>query len=202
MANSQVNPPDEVPDQPQAPGVIAQVYAQHLEEFQSLWAQRQAGMRSADYTLGDIAQLDQRLAAHFDGLLLGGEAAVPVVAERMAAGEAAAVFAGAYVLLSLATPAAADRVLDAFLRAEPEKLEGFRHALSHGPIEAIEPRLVEAARSAPAPVAAVAIEALVFHDRPNPAPERMAEFVQHESPFVRRLGWRITALSDPFGRSR
>ena len=152
MANSLPPPVTPSPRHPvtarRPPGIIPEVYAKHLEEFQFLWGQRQAALRSPDFTLRDVGLLERRLAAHRDGLLLAGEAAIPVLEAGLTGDDPTAVFAAAYVLLALRTQAAAERVMGAFLQAGAEKLEAFRQALCHGPIDLIERPLREAAASA------------------------------------------------------
>jgi len=181
------------------PGVIPEVYAKHLEEFAFLWGQRQAALRSPDYMLSDVARLEERLAAHRDGLLLAGEAAIPALEAVMAGEDPQAVSAAAYILLSLKIPKAAERVVEALLRAEAEKLEALRQPLCHGPIDLIEKPLRDAAESAPAPAAVTALEALAFHHRPDPAVDRLVEYVQDKNPQVRRTAWHIMATLNSAG---
>ena len=176
------------------PGVIPEVYAKHLEEFAFLWGQGQAALRSPDYTLSDVAALEERLAAHRDGLLLAGEAAIPALEAVMAGDDPQAASAAAYVLLSLRIPKAAERVVQALLQAEGEKLEALRQPLCHGPIDLIERPLRDAAASAPAPAAVTALEALAFHRRPDLAVDRMVAYLQDKNPQVRRTAWHVMAV--------
>ena len=194
VASSQAKPPDVPPETRRQPGVIPAVYAKHLEEFAFLWGQRKAALRSPDYTLGDVARLEQRIAAHLDGLLLAGEAAIPTLEAGLAGDDPQAVFAAGYVLLALRVPAAAQRVAEAFLHAEAEKIEALSQSLCHGPIDLIEKPLRHAAASAPAPAAVAALEALAFHRRPDPGDDRLAEFLQDKNAQVRRAAWRIMAI--------
>jgi HEAT repeat protein len=145
----------------------------------------------------DVAQWDERIAAHLDGLLLAGEAAVPLLEESLNADDPQAVFAAAYVLLRLNTQSAADRVAEALLKAEGEKIEGLAQALCHGPIHLVEGKLRGAAASAPAPAAVAALLALTFHRRPDAGVDRLVEFLQNENPQIRRAAWRIMALMSP-----
>jgi uncharacterized protein (TIGR02270 family) len=179
-------------------GLILEVYTEHLEEYQFLWGQRAVALRSPDYTTRDVNKLDDRIKAHVEGLLLGGEAAIPLLEQRLAGDEPLAVFAAAYTLLQM-KGSAADRVTEAFFNAEAERLEGFRQALCHGPIDLVEGRLREAIGSAPAPVAAVAWEALLYHGGRENQPARLEELLNHENPAVRCAGWRIVALLDSPG---
>jgi uncharacterized protein (TIGR02270 family) len=173
------------------------VYAKHLEEFQFLWGQRQTAIRSPDHKISDLARLEERLAAHLDGLLLPAETAIPVLETCLEESEPPGVFAAAYVLLRLRIQAAADRVVIAFLKAGGEKIDAFGQALCHGPIDLVEGKLRGAAASAPAPAAAVALEALTFHRRPDCGIDRLVEFLQNENPQVRRTAWRVMALMSP-----
>jgi uncharacterized protein (TIGR02270 family) len=199
VTNSQAKCPDTLSEGRRQPGVIPEVYARHLEEFAFLWGQRQAALRSPDHTLSDVARLEQRLAAHRDGLLLAGEAAIPALEAVMASDDPQAVSAAAYILLSLKIPKAAERVAEAILQAEAEKLEALRQSLCHGPIDLIEKPLREAAASAPAPAAVTALEALAFHRRPDRAVDRLVEFLRDENPQVRRAAWHVMAILDAPG---
>jgi uncharacterized protein (TIGR02270 family) len=178
-------------------GVIPEVYAKHLEEFAFLWGQRRAAVRSPDFTPRDVARLEERVAAQFDALFLPGEAAIDPLAAILAGGDPAAVSAAGYVLLALKSRAAADRVMKAFRQAEAEQLDALRDSLCHGPIELVETDLRAIAVSGPAPQAAVALEALAFHHRPTAGIDRLVELLQHESPQVRCVAWRIMALLEP-----
>jgi uncharacterized protein (TIGR02270 family) len=180
---------------PAAPSIIP-VLQKHLEELGSLWEQRQAALCSPDYLARDVGVLDRRIKAHLDGLMLGGESAIEWLGTQLESDDPWAVFAAGYILLSLKIPAAAERVTGALLQCKPEPLEGFRQALCHGPIDLVERSLREAIDSAPAPVAAAAWEALLYHGHRENHPARLAELLAHEDPALRRAGWRIIALLD------
>jgi len=195
LASSPTSPLDPLPDQRRQAGVIPEVCLKHLEDLQFLWGQRQAALRSPQYTVRDVAQLDERIAAHLDGLLLADDAAIPVLEAGLTGDDPLAVFASAYVLLGLQDRTAAERVVEALRDAEAEKLDAFRQALCHGPIELIESALHDAAASAPPPQAVAALEALAFHRRPDPGIDRLVEFLQDESPQIRCIAWRIMALT-------
>lgn len=54
--------------------VLEDVIEEHAEEAAFLWAQRDAAVRAPDYDLEEIAELDERVEAHLDGLRIAGEA--------------------------------------------------------------------------------------------------------------------------------
>jgi uncharacterized protein (TIGR02270 family) len=55
------------------PRLIAEIVDQHAEEAAFLWLLRDAAVSAPHYTLADLANLDQRVEAHLDGLRLAGE---------------------------------------------------------------------------------------------------------------------------------
>jgi uncharacterized protein (TIGR02270 family) len=174
--------------------VIPSVLAEHLEQLTMLWQQRQDAQRSPDYVREDAARLDERLEAHVDGLLLAGEQAVPLLEEALQGDEPAAVFAAAFVLLRQEQAAMADRVVDAFLQAEPGQMAGIRQALCYGPIQSIEQRLRGICESEQSSAAVAALEVLAYHQRAAGLFHRLAGFYGDEDPAVRQAAWRITAM--------
>jgi hypothetical protein len=179
--------------------VIPEVYEKHLEELQSLWQQRRELLFSPELTLGQLRAWERRIAEHLDGLLVPGEAMVPVAGQALSADDPGVVFAAAFVLLQWNRQSAAELVLEALLEAEAEPREAICEAMCHGPIERIEGRLHEAVASNPVPVAVAAAEVLAFHGRLDPKTNRLAEFFADEDPAVRRKAWRIAAILDSAG---
>jgi hypothetical protein len=174
--------------------VIPSVLAEHLEQLTMLWQQRQDAQRNSDYVREDAVRLDERLEAHVDGLLLAGDQAVPLLEEALGGDGPDAVFAAAFVLLRQEHPATADRVVDALLLAEKEKLVGIRQALCYGPIQSIEQRLRGICESEPASAAVAALEVLAYHQRAAGLFHRLAGFYADEDAAVRQAAWRITAM--------
>ena len=176
--------------------VIVEILEKHFEELVFLCELRGEAVRSPEYTIDDLAVLDRRIEGHLDGLLVGQEEAVAVVEEGLAGDEPPVVFAAAWVLLRIPTEAAAGRVVDALIQADPEPSAGLRLALCRGPTDIIRDRLKEAVVSAPAPVAVVAAEVLADQRRLDPKTERLPAWFEDENPEVRRAAWRITAVLD------
>ena len=54
-------------------GIVATVLMQHASEGPFLWESRQHAKAAPDYSLADLARLDQRVEAHIDGLRVAGE---------------------------------------------------------------------------------------------------------------------------------
>lgn len=55
------------------PLILDDVIEEHAEEAAFLWQQRDAAVRAPDYDIDDIADADERVEAHLDGLRIGGE---------------------------------------------------------------------------------------------------------------------------------
>ena len=172
---------------------IIGILRQHFEEFGSLWAQRQAALRSPDFRAGDLVGMASRIEAHLDGLVIGGDATVPIAKEALTGDDPQAVFAAAYTLLYLKTAAAADLVMESLLEAKPKRFDGLRQALCHGPIDLSKSGCGRPRRPA-AHVAAVTVEALLNHGRQSVEVQRLAEFIRDKDPAVRRAAWRTVAL--------
>lgn len=192
---------DSQPDDSSAePGVLPEVYQQHLEEFRSLWTQRQEMLLSAELTAGDLDAWEERIAAHLDALLLPGEEAViRLVAEGLCGEDAEIVFGAALVLLKLESQRAASLVGEALREAEDDRLEGIGQALCHAPIAWLETTLRQTLKSDVPPRALAAAEALAFHHKLRPEEPRLGALLADENPAVRAAAWRVVAAVDSAG---
>ena len=61
-------------DPPMTPPIIPSVLDRHAEEAAFLWLLRDRAVARPQYTLDTLAELDQRVEAHLDGLRVAGEA--------------------------------------------------------------------------------------------------------------------------------
>ena len=159
-----------------------------------LWELRQSALRDPDYLLEDVAELDERIEAHVDGLVLGAEHARPILEEGIGGDEASVVFAAAYVLLRLQDQPAADLVIDTLLEAQDEQVDGLRQALSQGPLDLVGERLKELYESGSAKIAVAVAEVFASRGRLQPMASRLRDFYEDEDAAIRRAAWRITAL--------
>lgn len=173
--------------------IMREILEEHFEELQILWNLRQSAIRSPEYALAALQRLDERIEAHADGLVVGGERIIPLVEEGLVGDDWLPVFASAYTLLRLGGPTAPGRAIDAFLRAEGKQLEGFRQALCHGPIDSIIPQLRQAVNDSSGLIAAVSAEALTFHYL-DFKDGTLKEFLTSDEAEVRKSGWRVAAM--------
>ena len=77
------------------PQIIQTVITQHAEEAAFLWLLRDAAVLAPHYDLNDLAELDQRVAAHLDGLRSAGDAGWELVKQELTWEEVGEVFAAA-----------------------------------------------------------------------------------------------------------
>jgi len=108
--------------------VIPAVLEQHADELTSLWAVRDGLCEAADIRLRDLGRFDERIAAHEDGCVLGGDDALRLLTAQLGATSAGRVFGVAVVGFALNDGGASARCL-ALAEASPEGRRGMTSAL-------------------------------------------------------------------------
>src|SRR5437868_12873331 len=98
--------------------VLIDIVKEHFEELQFLWGQRRPALRSPLYTARELLDLEERIEAHVQGLLVAGDQVIPLVEEGLTGDDPLLVFASTYALLRLNTEAAIQRAGAAFAAAE------------------------------------------------------------------------------------
>lgn len=145
--------------------MIPDILDQHAEELTFLWLLRDAAALGPHYDLPALAELDERLDAHLDGLRLAAAEGLVVLRDAAAAGEPGAVFAAALLALERADAEAFAPLLD-IAAADPAAARGLVSACAWAPFDrvraALDPWLQP---SAPAPRRRVAVAAWAAHRR-------------------------------------
>lgn len=179
---------------------IPELLERHAEELEFLAGQRRAALTSSRLTVRDYLHLNERIAAHTQGLLAVPEALLELLGPRLEAKERDVVFSGAAPLLGLGDQAIAARVQEAFSAAEGPQREGLRDALGSTPFV---PGALDAMRaefdSAPAPRAVAAAVVLANQRALEAAAPRLSALLLDEDPAVSALAWRVAGLVDPAG---
>jgi hypothetical protein len=143
--------------------VIPDVIGQHLEELAFLSIQRRTLLFADDVTLAGLQRHQERLAAHWDGISVGGEASVRLALERLDAFDPWERYVAARVWLELGSPTGAE-VIARIARTEPEVLGAWSEALRLLPQARLKQLLPldAASRYAPA-VLSVVVDARGWH---------------------------------------
>lgn len=75
--------------------IIENIIDQHAEDAAFLWLQRDAAIRAPHYSLKNLAQLDDRVEAHLDGLRIAGDCGWEICEKALELEEPGEVFAAA-----------------------------------------------------------------------------------------------------------
>lgn len=117
------------------------IYEEHLNEAGFRWTQWEKALDAPDYVLEEVAELEEHVAAHVDGLVLGGEP----VAERLLvpalAEDPERIVAATLALLQAEAPSGPAAVLAALPAAEPDALTALRRAFELAPATVIPANL-------------------------------------------------------------
>ncbi len=105
------------------------LYLEHLEEASFLYDQRLALLEDAELAWYGLAPFEQRLEAHLDALLLGGELASAVCVQQAREGDAGELFAALCLLARRRELAPVRTILEALDPGEDERVAAAAHAL-------------------------------------------------------------------------
>src|SRR5437660_61433 len=111
------------------------IYEEHLSEAGWLWGEWERAMDSAIYALADVVVgPEERLAAHLDGLVLGGgRVAQKLLLPALAGDDADLCAAAAWALVQSEDGDHQEAVVDALAKAEPPVRAAVARALLRSP---------------------------------------------------------------------
>lgn len=175
---------------------IPELAQTHAEELAYLWHRRRSAIRSSTLTIRDFGDLNERIEAHLEGLLLCAESLPEVVGERLGLDDRDEVFAGAWPLLRSGSPEAAKTVLSAFAVAQGARLYGLRDALGMAsPLHTEATLRAALSHGSPAHAAAAAL-ALAMQRRLDPADSRLARLLDDPTPAIAVQAWQALLQVD------
>ena len=122
--------------------IIEDIVSQHAEEAAFLWLLRDGAVRAPHYNLKDLADLEERVEAHLDGLRVAGEEAWPFCEEGLQRQEVGEVFAGGFFALDQGRKDWLAPVVDVVLEA-PETWRGLVSALGWVDRQKLQGQVVE-----------------------------------------------------------
>ncbi|MFP2963640.1 TIGR02270 family protein [Myxococcus sp. 1LA] len=110
------------------------IYETHLDEAAFRWTQWAQALDAPDFTLADVAELEEQFSAHVDGLVLGHEPVARRLLEpALASEEPERIATAALALLRSEEPFGAAAVLAALPSAQPPALPALQRALELAP---------------------------------------------------------------------
>ena len=85
---------------------------EHVVDASFLWLYRDQGIRSPNYSAHDVAEVDERIEAHLDGLRLAGEIGWQAAEENLKWEQPGEVFTGTAMAFSIGKKRLIDKVMD------------------------------------------------------------------------------------------
>lgn len=164
--------------------LLRDVLEEHFDEACFLWQQRQRALTSRTMNRRDLKRLDERLLAHLDGLLLGGEPAWSLIAHGLQGPGEAAARVAAFIALALDTEERIDTIYTALINAPFAVCRGVQLALRCAPGSRVKECLPRWLHAAHWRVRAVALDALSCRLEPL-SEATIAELLGDHAPAVR-----------------
>lgn len=171
---------------------LRDILEEHLEEADFLYGQRQAALLDDVYDLAGLAELEERLLAHIDGLVVAGEEGWELLEPKLTGDVEGEAFTAALAALASGVQERREAVLAALPKATEDALPGLTAALQLIETRDLHEPLRELVAEAEAPVAAAIIDILAFW-RHGLAPEELAHILASDEPRVRCAGLRAAA---------
>ncbi len=142
--------------------VIESIVEQHAEEAAFLWILRDAAVQAPHYSLNDLADSDERVEAHIDGLRVAGEAGWSFCADALIQEKPGEVFAAAV----LAFESEQDQRIKMVLKAaatDPELSRGVISALGWLRFDQVKEHIDQLLRSLSSELRRIGIAASAVH---------------------------------------
>ena len=176
---------------------IADLLQVHFEDLAFLWGQRREALGSRRHTLREYGELNERIEAHLQGLLVAApNELIALLQPRLTGTDRDEVFAAAYALLRLADAGATRAVVIQFSRATGPVLAGLRDALSLAPHALFAPEIQSALDQAKPLTAASAAVVLANQRLLDGQSPRLVQLLADSDPLVCELAWRAATLAD------
>lgn len=169
----------------------------HIDDLAFVWGQRREALVSRRHSLREYAELNERLEAHLQGVLVAPPDALGVLLQSQLAGpDRDEAFAAAYAMLRLADTTATHAVVVEFSRAQGPALAGLRDAFSLAPHALFAAEMRSALDQAKPTTAVAAAAVLANHQLLDAASPRLARLLDDEDEAVAQLAWRVASVVD------
>lgn len=176
------------PERPALPDVVAE----HLEEHGFLSLQRRKLLFADDFAARRLPAHDERIAAHWDGLVTNVPASAELAAESLESDDPWLLASAARAWLALARPAT-DAILERWAELKPEAAASWREALRGLDRDTLD-ALIPPHRRRALPPAALALmaDAVAWHGDV----ELAIDSARHDEPFVRLAVARALGMAE------
>ena len=145
------------------PPIRMDVLTEHFTEAAFLWAQWERALLSPDFDLSETADLEERLLAHLDGLVLGGElVARELLLPALETSEAGQISAAAFALLAANGKREPEEALAVFDGGDAVQRQGVGRALGLSEREGLEAMLLERLKAEDVELRVAAFQVLAF----------------------------------------
>jgi uncharacterized protein (TIGR02270 family) len=142
--------------------VIESIVEQHAEEAAFLWLLRGAAVQAPHYSLKDLADIDERVEAHIDGLRVAGEAGWSICADALAQEEPGEVFAAAVLAFESGQDQRIKMVMEV-AATEPELSLGLISALGWLSFDQVKEHIDQLLRSLTPELRRIGVAAFAVH---------------------------------------
>jgi len=169
----------------------------HAEEAAYLWGRRRTSLHSETLQLRNLQELQERIEAHLQGMLIAGADLPALLGEWLQADDRDEVFAAACALLRHGDPAFARQVLAAFSTAQGPRLAGLRDAFGASPQTHTQDALAHSLAQGDSAHAAAAAAALASQRRLAASDPALIRLLGTENSTDAALAWRALTVLDP-----
>ncbi|MGD9853098.1 MAG: TIGR02270 family protein [Nitrospirales bacterium] len=164
------------------------VVEQHAENAAFLWTQRDQAVHAHNYSLSDLADLDERVEANLDGLRVAGDVGWKVCETGLEVQEPGEVFAAAVLALGSRNDERIQKVLDVAV-TDPQLERAVISALGWLPFDHLKDEIHSLINAEMPECRRVAVGALAVH-RQNPG-DQLDAFLLDSNPRVRSRALRL-----------
>jgi uncharacterized protein (TIGR02270 family) len=173
------------------PRLKMDVLEEHFAEAAFLWSKWERALRSPDFELSEVTDLEERLLAHLDGLVLGGEVvAAELLLPALETDEAGRISAAAFALLAGSGKPQLEETLDVLDGGDALQRAGVGRALGLSEREGLEELLRQRLKEKEVALQVAAFDVLAFRGA-VPAKTRVEWLYRDDARQV------VAALQDP-----
>jgi uncharacterized protein (TIGR02270 family) len=170
--------------------VMMDILEEHLDEAAFLWSQWERALVAPDFDLSETAECEERLLAHLDGLVVGGEPAEELLLPALETDEATRISSAAFALLAGPGQRGLQETLSVLHTGDAVQRAGIQRALELSEREGLAQTLLKLLEGTDAALRLLAFQVLSF--RGGAPQETRVKWLYHDAAEVV-----IAALRDP-----